>query len=174
MCALELELRLWLVLVNISYGFAFRSVSHEIVILKVCDMSAASSKGHESVMEDPVVDLFQVEVPLEPKNLLKVSSLANVSLELEKAKCLPAPRTLITNIVTSVKGVVRGVQLMLLDPQSPVRVSCSAGVLFPKAPETAKITLTKRCSEFYFKPGTLVSDWVDAGKLDFQVIELLF
>ena len=132
-------------------------------------MSAASSKGPDLVMEDPVVDLFQVEAPLETKNLLRVSSLSEVNLELEKAKCLPAPRTLITNIVTVVKGNIMGVQVMLLDPQSPVRISCAASILFPKAPETVKITLTKRCSEFYFQPNSLVSDWVDAGKLDFQV-----
>ena len=139
----------------------------------VFEMSAASSKGPESVVEDPPVDFFLVEAPLEPEKLLRVSSLSEVNLVLEKAKCLPAARTLITNVVTVVRGDVTGVQIMLLDPKLPARISCAASILFPKAPETVKITLTKRYGEFLFRPNMLVSDWIDAGKLDFQVRRFL-
>ena len=107
-------------------------------------MSDESSKGPDSVMEDPTVDLFLVEAPLEPKKLLRVSSLSEVNLVLEKANCLPAARTLITNVVRAVRGDVSSVQIMLLEPQRPARVSCAASVLFPKAPESVKMTLTKR------------------------------
>ena len=132
-------------------------------------MSSASSKGPESVAGEPSVDLFSMEASLEPEKLLRVSSLSEVNLVLEKAKCLPTTRTLITNVVSVVRGDVTGVQIMLLDPQLPPRISCAAAVLFPKAPETVKMTLTKRYGEFGFRPNMMVSDWIDAGKLDLQV-----
>ena len=139
----------------------------------VSEMSSASSKGPGSVVEDRPVDLFLVEAPMVPENLLRVSSLSEVNLVLEKAKCLPVARTLITNVVTVVRGDVTGVQVMLLDPQLLTRISCAASILFPRAPETIKITLTKRYGEFLFRPNMLVSDWIDAGKLDLQVRRVL-
>ena len=136
---------------------------------KCIEMSAASTKGPGSVVEEPTVDLFQVEAELEPEKLLRVSSLSEVNLVLEKAKFLPTTRTLISNIVTVIRGDVTGVQIMLLDPQLPPRISCAASILFPKATESARITLTKRYGEFCFRPNMLESEWIDAGKLDFQV-----
>ena len=132
-------------------------------------MSAASTKGPGSVMEEPTVDLFKVEAELDPEKLLKVSSLSEVNLVLEREKFLPSTRTLISNVVTVVRGDVTGVQLMLLDPQLPPRISVAASILFPKAPESVRITLTKRYGEFCFRPNMLESEWIDAGKLDFQV-----
>ena len=120
-------------------------------------------------MEEPTVDLFKVEAELDPEKLLKVSSLSEVNLVLEREKFLPSTRTLISNVVTVVRGDVTGVQLMLLDPQLPPRISVAASILFPKAPESVRITLTKRYGEFCFRPNMLESEWIDAGKLDFQV-----
>ena len=86
----------------------------------VCEMYDGASKGPDFVMEDPTVveaplnltaDLFLVEAPLEPENLLRVSSLSELNLMLEKANWLPSARTLITNF-----------QIMLLDSMLPARI----------------------------------------------------
>ena len=61
------------------------------------------------------------------------------------------------------------IQVILLDPPEPPRITCSANVLFPKAPDGVKLTLTKRYGEFMFGPNMTVSEWIDAGKLDLQV-----
>ena len=85
-----------------------------------------ASKGPDFVMEDPTVeeaplsltaDLFLVEAPVKPENLLRVSFLSELNLVLEKANWLPSARTLITNF-----------QIMPLDPMLP---------------ESVKMTLTK-------------------------------
>ena len=141
-------------------------------LVRVLTMASESSKCTESVAGEPVVDLFTVEAALDPGKLLRVSSLSEVNLVLEKAKFLPTQRTLVTNVVSVTRGDVTGIQLMLLDPQLPPRISCAAKVLFPKAPESVKMTLTKRYAEFGFRPNSMVSDWIDAGKLDLQVIEV--
>ena len=141
-------------------------------LVRVLTMASESSKCTESVAGEPVVDLFAVEAALDPGKLLRVSSLSEVNLVLEKAKFLPTQRTLVTNVVSVTRGDVTGIQLMLLDPQLPPRISCAAKVLFPKAPESVKMTLTKRYGEFGFRPNSMVSDWIDAGKLDLQVIEV--
>ena len=59
----------------------------------VCEMYDGASKGPDFVMEDPTVveaplnlteDLFLVEAPLEPDNLLRVSFLSELNLVLEE------------------------------------------------------------------------------------------
>ena len=93
----------------------------------MCD---GTSKGRDFVIEDPTVveaplnltaDLFLVEAPLEPENLLRVSFVSELNLVLEKANWLSLVRTLITNF-----------QIMPLDPMLLARISCAASILFPK------------------------------------------
>ena len=69
-------------------------------------------------MEEPTVDLFMVETPLQLEKLLRVDALSGINLMLEGANCLPGTRTLIVNIIRATRGDVSYSQVMLLDPQS--------------------------------------------------------
>ena len=132
-------------------------------------MRDESTKDPASVIEECSDDLFLVEVPLEPEKLPRIDALSGINLPLEAANCQPGTRMLIVNIVRASKGDISWTQLMLLDPPDPPRITCSVDVLFPKAPAQVKFTLTKRFSEFFFRPNMTVSEWIGAGRLDLQV-----
>ena len=132
-------------------------------------MGDESSKDHFSQAAEPVDDLFKIEVPMVPAKLIRVEELSNVLPALKEANCQPGSRTLITSVVKAARGEVEYAQVMILDPAVPPRITCSVDNLFPNAPVEAKLTLTKRFSEFIFKPNQTVSEWLDAGRLDLQV-----
>ena len=93
---------------------------------------------------------------------IRVPELSGVLPALKAVNCQPVSRTLITNVVKAARGEVEYAQIMILDPAVPPRITCSLNNLFPKAVEGAKLTLTKRFSEFTFKPNHTVSEWLYA------------
>ena len=67
------------------------------------------------------------------------------------------------------RGEVGHAQILILDAAEPYRLSCPVKTLFPSAPEGARLTLTKRFSEFQFQPNQTASEWIDAGRLELQI-----
>ena len=106
------------------------------------------SKDHNSVSGETPDNLFTIEVPFDPSKLVRAEDLSSVLPALKAVNCQPGPRTLVINAVQIKRGEVGHAQILILDAVEPPRLSCPVKNLFPSAPEGARLTLTKRFSEF--------------------------
>ena len=126
-------------------------------------MSEEFLKEHNSVHGEAPDDLFTVEIPFDPSKLVRAESLSSVLPALKAVNCQPGPRTLVINTVKITRGEVSHAQILILDAAEPPRLSCPVKNLFPSAPEGARLTLTKRFSEFQFQPNQTASEWIEAS-----------
>ena len=129
------------------------------------------SKDHDSVNGEVPENIWQIEAPLDPSKMVRAEDLSSVIPALKRENCQPGPRTLVVNGVKISKGEVDHVQMIVLDAVEPPRISCLINALFPHAPEGSRLTLLKKYSEFTFRPNSTTSEWMDAGKLELQVIK---
>ena len=127
------------------------------------------SRDHDSTHGEVARDLWQIECPLEPSRMVRAADLSSVLPALEKVNCEPNLRTLVVNAVRITKGEVNYAQVIVLDAKDPPRISCALPNLFPSAPQGSRLTLTKKFSEFQFRPNATASEWLDSGKLELQV-----
>ena len=106
---------------------------------------------HETTMGE---DHFEIVVPMVPTLLPVINSSSDVVPELRMGKDGPGKEVLIMNVVKLTLSQIAYCQVVMVDQEKLTTMTCVVKHVFPGVPENVKMSLSKKYSEFIFRPNT--------------------